>query len=594
MRFNRMKISRLTQSLRSLQWRLVFIFVLVAIVLMTVAGASLSYFIEASYYDTFEKRIEKGFETWGIKTEPSTTEIKAYFENAGKDAFYIFGITEYKTITIVERENMGVIFSNENSYFQDKKKLMDEMLKSKNFVASLSGKIGNEAELNRIGERTFFDLSYPMNKFIFYFRYDKEEWKGTIQNFYRIIQMSFVIAVIVSLILGIFLARTITHPIVKLMHNARKIASGDFDAVLPVKAEDEIGKLTRSFNFMAVELKKNLSEISSEKNKSETILNNMTDGLIAVNKYGNIIHANQAAKDIIGVSTMVGDFNEFSKLYSLELSHSGTENINIRNKVIRIRVAPIIDDENREEGKIIVLQDITEQHKLEDMRREFVANVSHELRTPLTSIKSYAETLLEGAIEEKETAIDFLKIINMESDRMTRLVKDLLSLSRLDSNQLQLNMGQIVINDLIKASVEKLKIEAKNQKIDIKIQAPKEKFFVLGDSDRLEQVLLNILSNAIKYSTAGGKVQLILEKTEEYVIIRIRDTGMGIPEKDLPRIFERFYRVDKARSREQGGTGLGLAIAKEIVEAHQGQISIKSEIGIGTEVTIKLQCVIQN
>jgi two-component system sensor histidine kinase VicK len=247
------------------------------------------------------------------------------------------------------------------------------------------------------------------------------------------------------------------------------------------------------------------------------------------------------------------------------------------------------DEENKAEGIIIVLQDITEQQRLEEMRKEFVANVSHELRTPLTSIKSYAETLLDGEYRNDEIAEKFLGVINSEADRMTRLVKDLLQLSSLDNQKMHWNMKNIQLTEIVKNCVNKMSIDAKNKEQFLEFFVEEDPGEVHADRDRIEQVVINIISNAIKYTHIKGIITVTVGISENMAFIKVADTGMGISQEDVKRVFERFYRVDKARSREMGGTGLGLAIAKEIVEAHGGTISISSELGAGTVLTVYLR-----
>ena len=434
--------------------------------------------------------------------------------------------------------------------------------------------------------------------YVVYFRYDREEWAGAMEAFNNIIKLSFVIAVILSLIFGYALSKTITVPIVNLMHKAKKMASGDFDQVVEVKSEDEIGKLTKAFNFMVKELKNTLNQISREKSKIETILNFMTDGVIAFDINGEAIHINPAAKRILETDDFFFDFNEFSKKYELGVSieeikylekYSTKEVvIDIGEKYVRMYFALFTDKENNAEGIIAVLHDITEEQKLENMRKEFVANVSHELRTPLTSIKSYSETLLDGALEDKEAAEKFLGVINSEADRMTRLVKDLLQLSRLDNRQMKWNMQEFTFEELVKSCVDKVRFSSEEKDQILECFTIGEITNIVGDKDRIEQVILNILTNAIKYTPVGGKITIYIGKMYGDVYVKVADSGIGIPKEDTARIFERFYRTDKARSREMGGTGLGLSIAKEIVEAHNGKISVSSELGKGTEVTVKL------
>jgi two-component system sensor histidine kinase VicK len=262
--------------------------------------------------------------------------------------------------------------------------------------------------------------------------------------------------------------------------------------------------------------------------------------------------------------------------------------LDANGKTIKVYFAVFTDEAKNPEGIIAVLQDITEQQRLENMRKEFVANVSHELRTPLTSIKSYSETLLDGALEDREIAEKFLGVINAEADRMTRLVKDLLQLSRLDNQQLKWNFEEISLVELVKNTVERMELEARTRRQTLECFVLGDIPYIEADYGRIEQVVFNVLGNAIKYTPEDGKVTVYVGKIYNDVYFKVTDTGIGIPESDLPRIFERFYRVDKARSREMGGTGLGLAIAKEIVEAHAGIITITSQPGTGTEVTVRL------
>ncbi|HOQ36651.1 MAG TPA: ATP-binding protein [Acetivibrio sp.] len=585
----------------SLQWRLVTIFILLTFVLMISAGISLNYFVENFYYDTFKAGIENGFEYWGIDSNanPKKEEILEYLTANNKaNAMSLFSINNFRSFTVIDMKTNEILYTDERMPYRET--LGQDIQSSRNYLAVLAGKAGDQGKLIRIGDKVFFDYARRIGNsdYVLYFRYDREEWAGAMRAFNKIIRLSFVIAVILSMIFGYALSKTITVPIVNLMHKARKMASGDFDQVVEVKSDDEIGKLTRTFNFMAKELKNTLNQISREKSKIETILNFMTDGVIAFDVNGAVIHINPAAKRILKIDEFSLDFNDFSKKYDLGVSieeikylekYSTKEVItDIGEKFVRICFALFTDKENNAEGIIVVLHDITEEQKLENMRKEFVANVSHELRTPLTSIKSYSETLLDGALEDRETAEKFLGVINSEADRMTRLVKDLLQLSRLDNKQMKWNMQEFSFEDLVKSCVEKVRFSSNEKKQILECFTIGEISNIVGDKDRIEQVILNILTNAIKYTPVEGKITVYIGKMYGDVYVKVADSGIGIPKEDLDRVFERFYRTDKARSREMGGTGLGLAIAKEIVEAHNGKISVSSELGKGTEVTVKL------
>lgn len=580
---------------KSLQWRLVSFFCLITFSLIIPIGLYLNSRIENKYYENFIERIDKGFSTWKIKDSSSSArDLKNELEASGS----VFQVNlEYRSYTITDK-NGKISETNDNEFLNNPTSALNALLASDNFVQAMSGQDKNRKILESYGGRSFFDYARPIGENILYFRYYKDDWAEIISYFYSVIITSVAIGLVIAFIAGYFLSRTITTPLVKLMHKAKSIAAGDFEQVLEVKSNDEIGKLTDTFNYMAYSLKNTLAEISSEKSKMETILNYMTDGVIAFNLKGEIIHTNPASTRLLGVEKSIDNFQEYCTRYGfkycledvlyLQSKHSTEMSIDVGGKTIMVYFAVFTDEAKRPEGIIAVLQDITEQQHLENMRKEFVANVSHELRTPLTSIKSYSETLLDGALEDRETAERFLGVINSEADRMTRLVKDLLQLSRLDNQQMQWNFEEVSLVELVRSTVERMELEAK-------ARSQKLECFVLGDIPcieadygRLEQVVFNVLGNAIKYTPEEGKVSVYVGKIYNDVYFKVADTGIGIPESDLPRIFERFYRVDKARSREMGGTGLGLAIAKEIVEAHAGNITIASQVGGGTEVTVRL------
>lgn len=588
--------------LKSLQWRLVCLFIAVSIALMIVVWVFSTRGIVSSYYTTFKEGIESGFKSLdksgSLPSHPSSEEIKKIMDENIR-SFYIIG--DNRSYSIIDKKMNRIIFSSAKKDKENESEFTDEIFKSQNLLKAMvpdEETTGDEAKLTYYDGGAFFDYAKPVGNYVIYFRYDREDWEDAIRKFNNVILASCFFAIIASLIIGYILSKTITAPIVRLMHKARRIAAGDFDQVVEVKSRDEIGKLTNAFNHMARELKKTISEVSSEKNKIETILNYMTDGVIAFSQKGGVIHANPAAARMLGVSGVNENFNEFSVKYNMgltledilyiESSSSKESSVKVNDRFIKVYFAAFTGEDKKVEGIIAVLHDVTEQQKLEGMRREFVANVSHELRTPITSIKSYTETLLDGALEDRETTERFLNVINSESDRMTRLVKDLLQLSRLDNMQMQWKVQEVSFVEIVKGVVEKMQIEAKNKNQLLECFVIGDIPKIQADRDRIEQVIVNIVINAIKYTPDGGKITVYIGEMFGQVYAKVADTGIGIPEADLPRIFERFYRVDKARSREMGGTGLGLAIAKEIVEAHGGSITVASEKDKGTEMTVKL------
>ncbi len=581
--------------LRSLQWRLVSFFCLITFCLVIPIGLFLNGRIESKYYDNFIDRIRKGFEEWPVRNgSTSAQELMTALQNS--EELFLLNL-EHRSYTIYD-QNGEIHFTNDKVFLSNPEEVnQNSLLESDNFVQALTGKEHNKKILESSNGASFFDYARPIGGNILYFRYYQDDWAEITRHFNSAIYTSLLIGFVIAFAAGYFLSQTITYPVAKLMRKAESIAKGDFGQDLEIKSDDEIGKLADTFNYMASSLKNNLAEISSEKSKMETILNYMTDGIIAFNLKGEVIHTNPAAARILGAENL-GTFQNyrtrFGFEYSLEdvlylQSKQTTEmNVNLDGKAVKVYFAVFTDEGKNPEGVIAVLQDITEQQRLDDMRKEFVANVSHELRTPLTSIKSYSETLLDGALDDRETSEHFLSVINTEADRMTRLVRDLLQLSRLDNRQTKWNFEWMSFVELIKSAVERMELEAGSRKQKLECFVMNEIPEIEADYGRLEQVVFNIIGNAVKYTPEGGNITVYVGKIYSDVYFKVSDTGIGIPEGDIERIFERFYRVDKARSREMGGTGLGLSIAKEIVEAHKGTINISSKMGDGTEVTVRL------
>ena len=345
------------------------------------------------------------------------------------------------------------------------------------------------------------------------------------------------------------------------------------------------------------ELKDKLNEVSSRKNQIETILLHMTDGIIAFNIKGEIILINPAAKKFLSISPEDNTFDDIFGKFKLDIntekviyldSWTSTEQrIQVDDQYVKVLFAPFKNEEERPDGVIAVIQDITEHVKLDNMQKELVADVSHELKTPITSIMGYADTLLEGGYDEK-TQTKFLNVIASESRRMARLVTDLLTLSRYDSNKKKTKKETFDLGELVKMCQEKLAIEIKKKGHKVNSFVTADVPPVYADKDDIERVVLNILTNSIKYTPDNGEIKIYVGFVYNDAYIKIFDNGIGIPEDDLSRIFERFYRVDKARTREMGGTGLGLSIAKEILDKNGGSIDIKSKVGEGTEVVIRI------
>jgi two-component system phosphate regulon sensor histidine kinase PhoR len=411
----------------------------------------------------------------------------------------------------------------------------------------------------------------------------------------------YIVAIIVVFLLAMFIAFRLSNVLVKpiedLEYITYKVAHGELHRRVKNFSKDEIGKLGKTFNDMADKLQNTLEEAMDKQNRLEAILKSMDSGVIAVDRKYRVIMINPYAKKIFGVDKDIIGQNLMDHIRNFELEDILKNNRETCNEIkiiwpsekdLRVRTADIIN-EGGYIGTVAVVQDITDVKKLENMRSQFVANVSHELKTPLTSIKGFAETL--KYVEDSITKDKFLDIINDEAERLTRLINDILVLADIESNKDMKNeIVEFKISETIKDVYNLMKNIADNKEISLNIDQG-EIISILGSKDRFKQMLINLVDNAIKYSDKKSKVTIGTKTEGDYAIICVEDSGYGIPKADIPRLFERFYRVDKARSRALGGTGLGLAIVKHIVLSFNGTIEVKSEIGRGSKFIIKLPCI---
>jgi two-component system sensor histidine kinase VicK len=429
-----------------------------------------------------------------------------------------------------------------------------------------------------------------------------EEQFETINNISGFFMYGTLIALAMTVLLSIILSNTITKPIKEMTKQATEMAEGNFSRNVVVQSHDEIGQLGDAFNYMSMRLREALASNEEEKDRLASILSNMSDGVIATDDSGKVIVMNRRAQEILALpheQAMGKLISEVLEIEPGELQQkvTGTDNSIMLQRegndgeVIKVKVnfSTIRRRGQDMTGLIAVLHDVTEEEKMESSRREFVANVSHELRTPLTTIKSYLEALEDGALEDPELARRFIGVTRTESERMIRLVTDLLHLSRFDSHQAIMMREPVEIETMLEEVVDRFSFQLQQRDISIGLHVEQGIPKVSCDPDQIDQVLDNLISNAIKYSYAGGRIDVeARQRDAEYVEISVKDTGIGIPPKHLDRIFDRFYRVDKARSRNMGGTGLGLSIAREIIRAHGGTIYLESEINKGTQVVFTL------
>lgn len=413
-----------------------------------------------------------------------------------------------------------------------------------------------------------------------------------------------VIAMTISLGVAILVARTITKPIGEMQRQAVRIASGDYTGKVEVHGQDELGQLGHTFNELSDRVKEAQETLEAERHRLDSVLSHMTDGVVATDRRGKVIIINEMAQLLLNetVESAIGQsilhVLRIEENYTLRqlLEEQNEQLIEIPGEeeddwtILRVDFAMIRRESGFISGLVCVLHDVTEQQKVESERREFVSNVSHELRTPLTSMRSYLEALSDGAWQDQDIAPKFISVSLEETDRMIRMISDLLELSRMDSQKMNLQLEMVNLNEMFNFVLDRFEmmITSKNQDYTIRREFTRRTIWVEVDSDKMIQVLDNILNNALKYSPDGGVITCSLLETHNNVIMSVSDQGMGIPKKDVKRVFDRFFRVDKARSRAMGGSGLGLAISKEVVQGHGGTIWAESEENSGSTFFISL------
>ena len=581
--------------LRSVHMKLVMIMVLLILSLMTVVGTFLINSVMAFYLEEFYTQMSRVFDqnqalSRNLETEVTSDEdgaqailsiMEAYYGDLGLDSrsrtlYILDGETgDYLTGTD-EEEGRGLEYDSPNL--------------TRALVEREEG-----AEANIAAD--YMDVALPItrgdNQYVIYILDNKATVNSLISQIFGLILESLVFGLVISILLSFLLSKTMIIPIQRLTEGAMRVAEGDFSRRIEVTSRDEIGVLTDTFNDMARQLRDTLRQVENERNKLDTLFLHMTDGVVAFDRDGQVIHSNPAAEGMLG--RPIGPDTTYKELfgdqYSLEEAMAAPDHlegeVRVGDQVLDLLLAPF--DRERQGGVLVVLHDVTEERKNQEMQREFVANVSHELRTPLTNIRSYAETLSDSAgdippaMEKK-----FLGVILNESDRMTHIVQDLLTLSRFDSGRDELKLSWFSFEGAVQDLYNAVYMEAQRHSHTMKLCVEPGLPQVRADRERIMQVMMNIVSNSIKYTPDGGQIQISAGQNGSRVWMQVDDNGIGIPAADRPRIFERFYRVDKARSRQSGGTGLGLSIAKEIVDRHEGALELVDRNGPGLSVRMEL------
>ena len=579
---------------RSLHMKLVLIMLLLITSLMTIVGAFLMTSITSFYIDQFYEQMSG---TFGNDRASFYQALRS--EAAGED-----GLQRVRQMLEANAGALGIDARSRNYYILDgnsgavltgsDEEGAGQLVQTANLMAARNGEVGDQSDITA----NYMDFAIPIkgdDSFFIIYIYDNRDAVSDLNaQLFMIIVQALLVGLLISVLLSFLLSKTMTTPIEKLTEGAERVAAGDFSNAITVESSDEIGVLTTTFNDMAAVLEETLAAVETERNKLDTLFLHMTDGVVAFAGDGTIVHCNPAASAMLESAVEVMDYDSLfaglcplSELRALRRPDFRAAEMNIHEKYIEIYFAPF--DQDSGSGVMAVLHDITAQRKNEEMRKEFVANVSHELRTPLTNVRSYAETIRDSYDIPREMENGFLDIIIGETDRMTHIVQDLLTLSRLDSGRAELKMLRFPFGDAIESVCRAVELEAQRRGHTlVRSYDIGELPMIVGDRNRLEQVMMNVIGNAIKYTPDGGTIRVSAGSGASKVWMEVLDNGIGIPRQDWNRIFDRFYRVDKARSRESGGTGLGLSIAREIVLRHGGTIGPVEHEGKGTTIRITL------
>ncbi len=582
--------------LRSLHMKLVMIMILLILSLMMVVGAFLINSVTAFYLEDFYSQMADVF------GDPLLLHDLRTPSEEEED-----GAAQLSLVLDAYAGELGVDNRNRKLYILDGSGLCRESPGGETaqleYTENLTFALTTGLETGETGDKSnlaldYMDVAIPIHRgeedYVIYILDNKSTSNDLTDQMLVLIIEALIFGLVISILLSFLLSKTLVTPIQSLTEGAMRVAERDFSKKIKVPSQDEIGVLTDTFNDMAGQLQDTLRQVENERNKLDTLFLHMTDGVVAFSRAGLVIHSNPAANRMLRRAIRPETTYEelFGGVASLEQVLDAPDHLEgelqVRDSFLQLLMAPF-DRGRAGGGALAVLHDVTEQRKNEEMRREFVANVSHELRTPLTNIRSYAETLIDNAGEmppnmEKK----FLGVILNESDRMTHIVQDLLTLSRFDSERDELKLSRFPFGEAVRDIYNAVYMDAQKHNHTLTLDLEPDIPEILADRERVLQVIMNIVSNSIKYTPDGGHIDIYAGCKRDRVWMIVDDDGIGIPEEDRPRIFERFYRVDKARSRQSGGTGLGLSIAKEIVERHRGRITLLDKKGPGLAIRLDL------
>lgn len=593
---------------KSIHVKLVLIYVLLIIIALQIIGIYFSKQLETNLKTNFQDSIRQRIELvhYSVREEmlkdrdentPPTIEysLKTILEG--------FSTEDINKINVVDR-NDRILATSDDDQTVVGQRINEEIIQQ----AASSETLLDKISLDRDTGQRIWILAVPIMdnagpkeelKGVIYVQSNIEKVYEQLNEINRIFAAGIAVSLAITIILGILVARTITRPISDMRKQAQAMSKGNYARKVRVYGTDEIGQLAIAFNHLTNRLQEAQSTTEAERRKLASVLSNMTDGVIATDRKGKIILINDPALELLHDSRETTLNRPIASVLRLDQEYSFEDLIHMKDSVnldfsmndapyvLRANFSVIQKETGFVNGLITVLHDITEQEKIDMERREFVANVSHELRTPLTTMRSYLEALAEGAWKDENIAPAFLNVTQTETERMIRLVNDLLQLSKMDSQEYELNLEFVEFNKFFTRIIDRFEM-SKSQNVEFIRLLPEKSYFVDIDTDKLTQVIDNIISNALKYSPDGGNIRFGFTVHDNMIRVMISDDGMGIPKENVTRIFDRFYRVDRARARSMGGTGLGLAIAREMIEAHGGKIWAESEEGQGTTIFFTL------
>lgn len=587
----------------SVHFKIALVFVLLLMISIEIIGAIFIRVLETSTIQTFEDNVTNQVETLAtnLSSEISKKDDSQQESNL-KRILDEFSKNDILEVRLVDDKGIVIATSDPNLQGDVGKKNDYELFNSFNQKKE-------ERTDPQTGQRVFINIEQiysPTGDTVIGSLYVKSNIESKYQQVSDITMIFFyasMIALMFTLIIALLVSRTITKPIGEMKQQADRIANGDYSGQVEVYGKDELGQLGETFNELSYRVKETQETMDAERRRLDSVLTHMSDGVIGTDRRGNIILINDTALNLLRIGTedvinqsilellkLVDDYSfrdllEVQEDILLDFSEDFSETVLIRAEFSMIR-----RESGFISGLVCVLHDVTKKEKDEEERRQFVSNVSHELRTPLTSMKSYIEALADGAWQDPEVAPEFLKVTQEETNRMIRMINDLLQLSRMDSNKIELQKELVNLNEMFNYVLDRfdMLIKDSDKNYVIKREFTQRAIWVDIDTDRMIQVLDNILNNAMKYSPDGGTITCRLLETHKNVVLSISDEGLGIPKQNLGRVFDRFFRVDKARSRAMGGSGLGLAISKESILAHGGNIWAESEENKGSTFFISL------